>query len=81
MDTPALVDDRVAVIDEQLQLAVGLLVRTRTAQRRFPDRSTRDLARRPGSDFPRARPWRRSKAISFGGSRTSSPAWRARVAK
>ena len=37
----ALVDDRIAVIDEQFELAVGLLVRTGPAERRLPDRCPR----------------------------------------
>jgi hypothetical protein len=37
MHAAALVDDRVAMIDQQLQLAIGLLVRTRTTRARFAE--------------------------------------------
>ena len=72
MDASALVDDRVAVIDEQLRLAVRLLVRPRPTEFRFADRCPRNGERVDRVRLARARPCRRSGAISFGGTRTSS---------
>jgi hypothetical protein len=64
-----LVDEIIAVVNEQLQITENLLAWTRP-----PSSGSRSAARATasasiGSDFPRARPARRSGAISFGGTR------------
>ena len=69
---PPLVDEIVAVIDQQLQLAVDPLVRPRPL-RSGSRRAARAIASASiGSDLPRVRPARRSGTVSFGGTRTSS---------
>jgi hypothetical protein len=67
----ALVDEVVAVIDQQLELPVDPLLRARPAQVGLPERRTRDRERIDRIDLPRVRPARRSGTVSFGGTRTN----------
>jgi hypothetical protein len=68
---PALVDEIVAVIDQQLELPIDgssgcgrLRSGSRMAARAIASASI-------GSDLPRVRPARRSGTVNFGGTRTS----------
>jgi hypothetical protein len=67
-----LINEIVAVINEQLDLVVDAFVRARPAQVRLPDCCTRDRERVDRVRLPRIRPARRSGTVSFGGTRTNS---------
>jgi hypothetical protein len=75
MRPPPLIDEIVAVIDEQLQLTKRLFVGPRPAQLRLAQRRPRNGERVDRVGLAAALPARRSGAISFGGTRTNcSPA-------
>jgi hypothetical protein len=72
---PALVDEILAVVDQQLEITKRPLIRARRLNRGSRKAARATASASIGSDLPRALPARRSGAISFGGTRTrSSPA-------
>ncbi len=69
---PALVDEMVAMVNQQLDLAMDMLTWLRPRQVRLAQRRPGDRERVDRSDFPRVLPARRSGTVSFGETRTSS---------
>ena len=71
LGTTSLVDEIVAVVDQQLQLAQRGLLGPRRVEQRLPSAALAMASASIRSDLPRTRPRRRSGAVSRGGTRTS----------
>ena len=69
---PPLVDEIIAMINQQLDLAVHPLTWLRPRQVRLAQRRPATASASIGSDFPRTLPARRSGTVSFGETRTNS---------
>jgi len=69
---PALVDEIIAMVDQQLDLAMDMLAGWGRGRSGSRNAALATASASIGSDFPRVLPARRSGTVSFGETRTRS---------